>query len=351
MIGAFIFLLAVAIVIPLFLKISEDSRSAQFAEDAQIRLSFAADALMRTGGSPADWNTTTVQSIGLADENGRINKTKIRYMMELGPSEFRTLTGLQGLHFNISFYADGFPAMTGEADSPAAYFYAENNTMFTAINGSGLVWDLYYGGAGLPETGDAANVYSGSKTGTFDAMVANSTLYKTIIIEDPELTQGQVNVEGLKNFVRTGGILIFEGDADLLASGFGMSSTSGAVVTGIVRDTNFIDAPEGDTVNFYDGGWYFYNTTSDGNLQIMVENSVSGGASMGRWNYGVGRIIYIADIHGFAGGRSLIEITRFAGTRAEFSSAALQTAFVNARAVVYNTDLNSMGKAIMAVGI
>jgi hypothetical protein len=322
-----IFLVAIAVVTPLFLKLSEDSAANQLNQEAMTRLDFAGEIMMKTPGVPADWNPGTVESIGLADSNGRINRTKIRNMMEMNATTVKILAGLQLFNFNISFYSSVYPLLTGEADSPAAYFSNSNN-LLSKMNGSGLVYDVYSGGAA-----------------EFNSMLANQ--YRTIIVEDTALTQAQIDANSLRNFVRTGGILIVTGNANIIGTGFNMSSatTSGAST---VADTAVIDAPYGSNILFSTPNWYFFNTTNDSPLHIIA--SAPGGAYVCRWNYGTGRVFFATGIDGTVNGEQLIDAMNVIGARAELVSGPMQTAFVNARAVVYDTEINSLGRAVMAVG-
>ncbi len=346
-----IFLFILAIIIPLFNRMSSDFQEQQFLEDVQTRLFFVSDSLLKTSGSPNDWNVTNVKSIGLADNDGRINKTKIRRLLSINSSTARRLLGLEGYEFNLSFHVSGYPLMTGVAVSPAAYFYVNDNGLFPGINGSGLVWDLYYAGSSQPQPNNARNVYTGGKAVLFNQIVGNSTLYKTIIIENPELTQAQVNINALKNFVSTGGIIIFEGDAQLISSEFSMSSATDPERNGVVRDSDFVNAPYGANVTFNSSVWYFYSGPGDSQLRIIAEHeATSGAAFIGSWNHGIGKIYYVTDIEGTVNGQEFSKAANLVGRKAEFSTASMQNAITTSRPVAINTDLNSLSKMTMVIG-
>ncbi len=330
MMSLVIFLVAVAIVTPLFMRLSDDAAANQMNEEIRTRLDFAADVLMKTPGIPSDWNSTSIVSIGLADSNGRINKTKIRNLMGLDKDRVKIFAGLQLFNFNISFYSGEYPLMTGEADSPAAYFFGTGSSLIGKMNNSGLVWD----------------VYSGAAT-EFNNMLGNSSRYRTIIVEDAGLTQAQIDAAELRDFVRTGGILIVTGDARIIATGFNMSSAT-LSSNGAVFDTEAIDAPYASTILFSNPSWYFFNTTTDSELHIIAW--APGGAYVCRWNYGAGRIFFATDVDGTVNGEPLIDKMNVIGWKAEIVSGPMQTAFVNSRAVVYNTEINSLGRAVMSVG-
>jgi hypothetical protein len=346
-----IFLLTLAIIVPLFMHMSEDRQQRQLIDDMQTRLLFLTDSVLKTEGIPADWNSTNVNNIGFADADGRINKTKIRRFVLLDKGDALFILRLGGFQLNLSFYNGGYPLMTGQAVSPAAYFYVNSNTLFSVINNSGLVWDLYYGGSGTPEQGDARNVYTGTKADMFNEMVANASQYRTIIMQNPELTQGEVDTDGLKDFVSRGGILIFEGNADLISAGFSMHSDTNPGATGTVMDDVFIDAAIGSTINFDASSWYFYSDASDSEMHIIAENQATpGSAFIGKWNHGIGEICFITDAEGTVDGKNLFDALNIIGRKAEYATGPMENAVATNRAIVINTDLNSLGHITMVIG-
>lgn len=345
-----VFLFILVIIIPLFARMSEESRERRFIEDVQTKLLFVSDSILKTTGTPDDWNSTNVKSIGLSNKDNRINRTKIARFMSLSSSDAKKFLGLEGLELNLSFYASGHHLMTGAAASPAAYFYVNDNSFFRSINNSGLVWDLYYGGSSQPQAGDARNVYTGPKSDLFSQMTASPAMYRTIIIENPELTQAEVNIEGLKNFARTGGVIIFEGDAQLISSDFSMHSGTNPGGRGVVRDDVLIEAPIGSSVIFNSSSWYFYQQAGDSQLRIAAESEAGGTAFAGYWNHGIGKIYYITDIDGNVNNKSLESALNVVGRKAEFSTGQMQNAITLSRPVVIDAELNSLAKMTLVVG-
>ncbi|MCX6815975.1 MAG: hypothetical protein NT120_03940 [Candidatus Aenigmarchaeota archaeon] len=213
--------------------------------------------------------------------------------------------------------------MTGIARSPAAYFYVQKNDLKNKIRNSGIAWDLYYGGSGTPDSADARNVYSDSKSNAFNMLVANSTIYKTVIIEDPQLQQGDVNIQGLKDFVASGGLLIFAGPADLIGSGFSMHSASYANANGIVASSDdILDANKNDAVTFFNPSSYFFNQTGDSYLKAIIADQQN--ALIGKWNHGLGSIYYMTSVNGTVNGNSLYAALNIAGKKAEIGTALNQ---------------------------
>ena len=344
-----IFLIVLAIVIPLFNRLSEESRQKQVEENVRIRLSFISDVILKKEGAPPDWNETNVQLIGLADRNGRINKTKIRNLMNMDKGSVKALMGVPDIEINVSFYSGNYPAMTGASVSPAAYFYVSDKGMLPAINGSGLVWDMYYAGVGLPDPSDARSVYTGQKAALFDQMT-DVQEYRTIIIENPELTQAEINMTRFGDFIIKGGIIIFEGDAELISTGFSMSSGTDPGAAGLVVDTNFIEAAYNSTIVFNSSSWYFYRTAGDANLTIQGARE-AGGAFVSTWRHGAGRVYYITDIEGSVGGALLRDAVLLVGKKAEMSTGTVKSSVVNSRTVVFGTELNSAGRMVMIGGV
>lgn len=346
-----VFLLVLAIIIPAFLKLSEANYEKQRDEEMRTRAFFIADSILKTEGVPKNWNYTNVNSIGLSDENGRINKTKFRNLMRINSSGARALLGLGYFNLNISLYSGNYYLMTGAASSPAAYFYVNDNSMLRIINNSGLAWDLYYGGAGTPATGDSRNAYSGEKSFLFNQLLLNSTKYKTIIIENPELTQAEVNINDLKDFVATGGIIIYEGEPQLISEGFSMHAATDTGKNGISKDGGLIDEPDGSMIMFNNSLWYFYRDTGDSELHVAAEDQlIANAAFIGYWNHGIGMIYYITDAEGTVNGQDLLGKVNLVGSKAEFYTGFIQNMVSNTRAVMFDADLNSLGRATVVVG-
>ncbi len=343
MVSVAVFLIILAFILPLFVRLDEERHERFEQDDLQLKIAFVTDYILKTTGVPEDWNTTNIVALGLANADGRVNATKVRRFMKLPDQQAKDLLGLSGVEFNLSFYS-GYPLMTGVARSPAAYFFVNNRDMFPLVNRSGLVWDMYSAGA-LPQS-DARLVYQGAKAALFNSLLANSSAYRTIIIEEPELLQSDVNINLLQNFVDRGGIIIYEGSANLISSGFSASSGT-AADSGIVRDVSLIDAPLDSAVTFENPSWYFTGTS----LNIWVEHSsIAGAASVGYWNHGVGEIYYVTDINGTVDGKPLSSALNLIGSRVEFSTGQMSNMVTSSRAVVLDSELNSMALAVMVVG-
>jgi hypothetical protein len=313
-----VFIIVIAIILNVYTNVSTKVSQNDDLRNMETISLFASGALAKTSGYPSDWNETNAQVIGLSTDN-RLNISKIEKFINMNYSRARELLGFQAYNFNITFYdLDNNILLSGVARNPVAYFYTSTGDMADMVNGSGLVWDIFYGGPGQPFSGDATHIYTGQKEEMFNSMVFNSSLYKTIIIEDPDLTQGDVNVSGLVNFVARGGVLIFEGDADLIQTGFSMHLSNGALTNGVVTSTDdFIDGSVGDIVEFASGTWYAYESAGDTQLKTMVADS-NNHAILARWNHALGRVYYLTDENGEINGMDIEPRILIAGRRLEF---------------------------------
>ncbi len=345
-----VFLIALAIVIPVYLNMSQDMSERRFFEDLQTRLIFSTDAILKTQGLPSDWNYTNVTRLGLADRSGRINVTKIKNLMKLSPQSAKNMLGLGGLQFNITFWQSNYTLMTGAAASPAAYIFSSEHQMLNKISGSGLAWDMYNAGPDAA-IGDYIHNFSGQAAGLFDNMTKPGA-YKTIIVEKTGLSQMQINISALIDFVHTGGILIIIGDEQLASTQFQMHESVSINSSGTTRDGNLIDAPIGSIVSFNNTKHYFYAAAGDNELHAIIESNLNpAGAFVCYWNFGFGRIYYIDDIAGTVQGMRLIDSLNLIGQKAAYSSGAMQNQMVETVTVVYNSETNSLGKMIMVVGV
>jgi hypothetical protein len=313
-----VFMIVIVLVLNVYTNVSEKVAGADETRNMEAISLFASDALMKTPGYPADWNETSVQVIGLSD-GGRLNMSKIRKFVAMDYDTARDLLGFQSYNFNVTFYDTSNNIMlTGVARSPAAYFYVTTDDMAPPINGSGLVWDIFYGGSGLPFAGDARNVYSGQEEDVFNNLSAAADSYRTIIIEDSALTQSDVNISGLQNFVASGGILVLEGDASLLQTGFSMHLSPGAAPSGTcAAQDDLLDCSEGDAVEFAEGTWYAHAAAGDTALKTLVVDA-GGHATIAQWNHGLGRVYYITDENGEINGADLSQHLLIAGRRLAF---------------------------------
>jgi hypothetical protein len=348
-----IFLFILAILMPLFGQITERIRTDSDQRELEARSIFVSDAIIKTAGYPADWNSTTVKTIGFSDNN-RLNMTKIRSFLDMSYQDAKDALSLEDLNFNLSFYdLDGYAIFSGASQGPVAYFYVGSNSAQTYLDSQPIVWDLYYGGLGTPDKGNARNFYNAPKADAFNAMVSNQGIYKTIIIEDPQLMQSEVNIQGLKDFVSSGGILIFIGDADLISTGFSMHSGTDMGVAGFVaNESDFINAKQNDAVSFNNSLWYFYQSSGDAKLEIFVADSNDPSwAFIGKWSHNLGLIYFLTDVSGTVGEKDLLPALNIVGRKIEHGTAQNEAAstFVMDRSAVLHHDRDQFVKIRLLV--
>jgi hypothetical protein len=347
MISIAIFLLVLSMVIPVYMQMSNDMRERSEFESMQTTLIYSSGALMKTQGLPNDWNSTNVSMIGIADQDGKINQTKIRNLMQTDTETVKTLLGISGYDFNITFRSGNFSMMTGAAFSPAAYFCKDERTFLGVLNSSGLVYDLYYSGnMPIPEAG--RKNFTGPGPALFNQMMADLQ-YRTVILEDPGLAQGDINMTLLQDFLRTGGIIIIEGDAQLIATGFSIHANSTTNQSSLSTGSNLLGTDKGVQIDFNNTRWYVYSAQGDSQIAAAAL-SPDGGAFSGSWKSFAGKIYFIADIEGSANGKRLTELQNIIGRKAELQSGAMQFGAAQTIPVIYDTDLNSLGTATMVVG-
>ena len=324
-----VFLIVITILLTMFGHMTDQVSAEQSRADTDMAALFASDVLLKTSGFPDEWNATNAVSLGLRNSDGRLNITKIKNFVSMNYNKSRQLLGFQDIDFNVTFFDTNNNIMlSGVVRGPAAYFYVQNNGIGSIIKNSGLVWDLYYGGSGVPDSGDARNVYSGSKAAMFSKMINNSDIYRTIIMEEPQLLQSDINISKLRDFVSSGGILIFEGGADLIGSGFSMHGSSGAGQNGVVQNKeNFIEAEKDTNITFSNPTWYFYWSVGDSPLTILAsDKDQPTSALIGKWKYNLGYIYYVTDINGAINSGSLSSSINIVGQRLESGTSLVQAA-------------------------
>lgn len=303
-----IFIAILVMVLPLWNYVETQVRSNEERMDMESSLMIVSDVLIKTQGLPENWSASNVRSIGLADEEGILNTTKVLNLINMSYDNVRDLLGIKNYELYISLKdIDGYDAISGVCNSPAAYFSVNEEEMKNIIANSGITWDYYYGGSGTPDELDSRSFYSASKADAFNSMLSKSNMYKTIIIENPELQESEVSIDELKSFLRLGGILIFEGNATLIKDSFGMHAAQGSNREGIVTEKNsFVMEEIGKDVIFADAEWAFYQLADDSTLHKLISDKNDNSyAVVGYWDYGFGRIYYISDISGTIDGNSM----------------------------------------------
>ncbi|MFH1447668.1 MAG: hypothetical protein ABIG39_02290 [Candidatus Micrarchaeota archaeon] len=286
------------------------------------------DALIRSPGYPADWNETNVQSIGIAKGEYVLDIHKIIALMNLEYDTARSILRLG--NYQLFIYMtdiDGANISTGVLRSPIAY-YCRNPTLCTIqakLNSSGLVWDMYQGtGSDVSSQYNERYYYRADDyfpdppftdppASMFNFTVLNLSNYKTFIVERPNIQNEAVNITGMQEFLQNSGVLLFESQGDqgflMLENNFSMHAVHQGSTTGTVEYLGvlLLNMSVGDTINFDDASWRFYEQEGDANLITYISDQADPlKCLVCEWNYGRGTVYYIQDYDGVVNG----DITR-----------------------------------------
>jgi hypothetical protein len=78
--------------------LSQNQQQADFNLMENAAMS-ASDSIVRHPGIPADWNSTTVTTIGLASEENVLNESKLAEFMAMDDSAIKSLLGIANYEF------------------------------------------------------------------------------------------------------------------------------------------------------------------------------------------------------------------------------------------------------------
>ena len=87
----FIFFLALVPMLFLWNYVNVQQLDQRYLDEIQIKALDVSDSLVRTAGVPADWNATTVRSVGLADEENVLNATKVNYLLSMNYNTLKSI--------------------------------------------------------------------------------------------------------------------------------------------------------------------------------------------------------------------------------------------------------------------
>jgi len=329
MLSIILFLVALAIIVPIFGQVSDRISQVNAQREMETRATFVSEALIKTGGYPHNWTAETVRTAGFVDD-GRLNLTKFEAFLDLPYGQAQAALALAGVRFNLSLAnLQGYGVYTGISDAPVAYLMTGNTTALPHLE-HGIVWDLYYAGAGAPPPNSARIVRTGADVDMFNDMVANQSAYKTIVIEDSSLAQAQVDIEKLKDFVQTGGVLVVTGSAALVSTGFSMTMGQELGATGTVVDGyELLNASAGAAVTFNSSRWYAANASGGAPLRAMVVSQTNASrALIASWEHGTGTVYFITDAAGAVDGRDLTSLLSLVGRKLEHGTEPSQASIV-----------------------
>ncbi len=332
-------------------------RDVESRRELQMISLAVSDMLVRSPGSPNNWNSTNVSSIGLAKIERILDLAKIREFLKMDYYDVKDKVRLGGLGTGLYesktfdfqvYFADmnGNNLTDGLARSPVAYFAWRNVqgiNVFKKLNSSNHVWDFYWSNSLLPSSLNPSTsrfIYqpdalsSNPKLETLNLMIANQSSYRTIIIENPFIIGGgwnnfEINISGLQEFVSRGGILVVISQdppsGNIIDENFSVhgnfNGAAGGWGDGIVVDPWYLmnETQVGAITVFSKKRWYFYSQPGDAEVKVIA--SVQSHPEQGMicyWNYGYGRIYYIEDLNGNVGSSSLTDVLAIIGRPLRF---------------------------------
>ncbi len=272
----------------------------------------AADALIYSGGYPLDWNASSVQSLGFAQDYQILSLGKLVSALDLSYGMLRPLAGVGQYNARFYFTYNSSVLKSGIVRPPAAYFASNNIDLFSFLNASNVTWDFYWSGGALP-AGDYRANYTGSDASSlFDLLLSNQSQYNTILVEDAPFSWSEVNISRVQGFLNNGGVLVYEGEGEddeiLIGRNFSMSFVDAETdANGVVQSPGFFlrNASVGESVSFAYSEWSFFRNASKNDVAptIFVANaSDSTKALVASWPYGRGVVYYLADSRAIFGG-------------------------------------------------
>ncbi len=271
-------------------------------------------------GFPDDWDTTNVQSIGITNNNQRINRTKFNEFMKIGYNRSKKLFGTTYdyiLYFlnesgdiqNVEgFCGTGNPLVNISYNITAAYYYKGpgNDDFLKNFMESQFNADVYYDsseGAGASED--------------LDALINNINNYGVIVLEAPEWSVGnEYNPfrAVAEPWVEAGGFLMISGE---LVSGqkkemvgvayekdAGLSSPQEHAT--VVNEDEYLDFDLGESLIFDQGftvedaatappAVNFKDVVRFNESDIEFDDILDNKIAIARWNYGEGKVFFFSD--------------------------------------------------------
>ncbi len=77
----------------------------QAMRELQLKALSLSDSLIRTQGIPAYWNESTVEVVGLAEEENVLNVTKVQYLVDMSGTDYDRLRSIMDIGF-YDFYLE-----------------------------------------------------------------------------------------------------------------------------------------------------------------------------------------------------------------------------------------------------
>ncbi|MBI5061048.1 MAG: hypothetical protein HZB67_01940 [Candidatus Aenigmarchaeota archaeon] len=103
MLGVIIFLVVLVMIIPLWFYVDLQIRTSEESKEMEDRLVRTSDVLIKSPGSPENWNATNVLSIGFSSGDRQLNTTKIISFLDMNYQDSKKKLGIEGYEFYLYF--------------------------------------------------------------------------------------------------------------------------------------------------------------------------------------------------------------------------------------------------------
>lgn len=101
-ISMLVFMILLAMIIPVWSYVDYQIRSSEEVKSMNSIVMLISDSFVRSGGYPADWNSTNVKSIGLADRDRELNLTKVLNLLEMNYNTAKKLMGIEAYEIYLT---------------------------------------------------------------------------------------------------------------------------------------------------------------------------------------------------------------------------------------------------------
>ena len=279
-------------------------------------------------GFPDDWDSATVQSIGITNNNQRINKTKFNEFMKISYNKTKKLFGTtydyllfflneSGDVQNVEgFCGTGKPEVNISYDLTAAYFYKDDisDQFLKSFMRDYFDVDIY--------TKDGSE---SDAIGDLCDLTNNIDNYGVVVLEAPEISSGNpcgkfgAFKTAAEPWVENGGFLMISGELvsgqkkEMVGAAYekdaGLSSPQehATVVNedeylnfqlggGLIFDQGFTVEDAGTippAVDFMDIARF--NCTGPSTCDIEFEDILDNKIAIARWSYGEGKVFFFSD--------------------------------------------------------
>lgn len=253
-------------------------------------------------GFPDPWDTSTVQGIGITNNNQKINSTKFLNFEKIPYNKTKRLFGT--VYDYILFFTDsngtlmsvegicgiGSPKINITYNIRSAYYYDNND--------DSLLKDF------MMNTLDA-DIYSAQPGyGSFDDLMGKINNYSFVVIEHPLLSTAVFNNNKgkIESFVANKGLLMLSGEIvsaqgkDMLGVAF--YKKSGQSISDrnstVSAEDEFLAFTVGDNIVFSQA-YYVKNQSGANNFTEIVKFNSDSNPAISRWTYGGGKAFYFSD--------------------------------------------------------